>query len=162
MKDENEVRPEWNEISHLSQGVKTLWAQWDQLKVKDGVLYKQWRTPEDGHLIWQLVVPKCLVPEILLSLHDSPTGGHLGKKRLLASVRLRYYWIKVQDDVEKHCLQCDKCGARKVPPKQKRAPLRQYQVGAPLERMAVDILGPLPRTERSNRYILIIGDYFTK
>ena len=32
----------------------------------------------------------------------------------------------------------------------------------PLERIAMDILGPLPVTERGNRYILVVGDYFTR
>ena len=32
----------------------------------------------------------------------------------------------------------------------------------PLERVAMDILGPLPETPRDHRYILVIGDYFTK
>ena len=35
-------------------------------------------------------------------------------------------------------------------------------VRAPLERVAVDILGPLPKTENGHEYILILGDYFTK
>ena len=34
--------------------------------------------------------------------------------------------------------------------------------GFPMERKAIDILGELPITERGNRYILVIGDYFTK
>lgn len=34
--------------------------------------------------------------------------------------------------------------------------------GYPAERLAVDILGPLPLTERGNKYILMVGDYFTK
>ncbi|MCG8112562.1 MAG: DDE-type integrase/transposase/recombinase [Candidatus Thiodiazotropha taylori] len=34
--------------------------------------------------------------------------------------------------------------------------------GYPMERIATDILGPLPETESGNRYILVIGDYFTK
>lgn len=34
--------------------------------------------------------------------------------------------------------------------------------GMPMERIAVDILGELPRTERGNRYILVVSDYFTK
>ncbi|KAI3369557.1 hypothetical protein L3Q82_007765 [Scortum barcoo] len=33
---------------------------------------------------------------------------------------------------------------------------------APMERVAVDILGPFPATERGNRYILVAMDYFTK
>ena len=34
--------------------------------------------------------------------------------------------------------------------------------GYPMERIATNILGPLPETEKRNRYILVISDYFTK
>lgn len=42
------------------------------------------------------------------------------------------------------------------------APLQQYQVGAPMECVALDILGPFPVTEQGNRYVLVAMDYFTK
>ena len=32
----------------------------------------------------------------------------------------------------------------------------------PMQRIAMDILGPLPLTPCSNKYILVIGDYFIK
>ena len=32
----------------------------------------------------------------------------------------------------------------------------------PLERIAMNISGPLPVTERGNCYILVVGDYFTR
>ena len=35
-------------------------------------------------------------------------------------------------------------------------------VERPLQRIAMDILGPLPETEQGNKYILVIGDYSTK
>jgi hypothetical protein len=34
-------------------------------------------------------------------------------------------------------------------------------VGAPWERMAIDILGPLPRTDNGNKYIMVVGDYLS-
>ena len=34
--------------------------------------------------------------------------------------------------------------------------------GVPMERIAMNILGPLPKTLRGNRYVLVISDYFTK
>ena len=34
-------------------------------------------------------------------------------------------------------------------------------VGAPLDRLSTDILGPLPETPRGNRYILTATDHFT-
>ena len=52
---------------------------------------------------------------------------------------------------------------RKAPPPRKhRAPLQQYRVGGPLERIAIDVLGPLTETHRGNPYILVVGDYWTK
>ena len=31
-----------------------------------------------------------------------------------------------------------------------------------MERIAIDILGPLPETPRKNKFILVVSDYFTK
>ncbi|KAL1254817.1 hypothetical protein QQF64_012878 [Cirrhinus molitorella] len=36
------------------------------------------------------------------------------------------------------------------------------RVGGPMERIAVDLMGPMNETERFNRYILVVQDYFTK
>lgn len=43
-----------------------------------------------------------------------------------------------------------------------KAPLQKYVVGAPLERLAIDIMGPLPLTKKKNSYLMVAGDYFTK
>ena len=43
-----------------------------------------------------------------------------------------------------------------------KAPLKLYQVGSPMERVAVDVLGPLLKTNDGNQYIFIAQDYFTK
>ncbi len=40
--------------------------------------------------------------------------------------------------------------------------MQLYQVGAPMERVAVDIAGPLPATTAGNLYICVVMDYFTK
>ena len=40
--------------------------------------------------------------------------------------------------------------------------MQQYNVGVPRERIALDVLGPLPQSTPGNRYIVIIADYFTK
>jgi len=48
------------------------------------------------------------------------------------------------------------------PHRKKRAPMGQYNVGAPFERIAVDVSGPFPVTLSGNRFILVVGDYFSK
>jgi transposase InsO family protein len=58
--------------------------------------------------------------------------------------------------------QCEICEERKNPTIKKRHLLKSYVVGAPFERIATDIAGPFPTTKKGNRYILVVGDYFTK
>ena len=35
-------------------------------------------------------------------------------------------------------------------------------VGAPLDRLSTDILGPFPESNQGNKYVLAVTDYFTK
>lgn len=65
-------------------------------------------------------------------------------------------------DVRAWIRQCAACEAQKVPAKRYKAPLQSYQMGHPFERIAVDVLGPLPETYKGNKCILVVGDYFTK
>ncbi len=37
----------------------------------------------------------------------------------------------------------------------------KYNVGAPFESVAIDVAGPFPKSQRGNRYILVVGDYFS-
>ena len=43
-----------------------------------------------------------------------------------------------------------------------RAKLRVSNIGAPMERLGIDILGPMTQTRRGYRYVLVISDYFTR
>ena len=65
-------------------------------------------------------------------------------------------------DIQNWVRSCDLCRGKKGPPRARKAPLQVYNVGAPLERVAVDVVGPLPATHRGNRYIVVAMDYFTK
>ena len=63
---------------------------------------------------------------------------------------------------EEFCQKCHLCGSKKSPPRPAKAPLQQYLVGAPMERIAIDLTGPLPRTRTGNTSIMVVADYFTK
>ena len=133
------------------------------LFIIDGVLYKKWDDgPTHSHLT--LVVPKALFKTILEENHDAVLSGHLGFKKAFSRIRQNYtvYCYKMKDMVRNDVRACSVCGARKRPHKPPRAPLQNYQQGAPLDRIAMDILGPFPESDQGNRYILLIGDTFTK
>ena len=68
----------------------------------------------------------------------------------------------IRDDIRLWVKSCIECQANKKPRKSPRAPLGSMAVGAPLDRMATDFMGPFPITPRGNRYILVVSDQFSK
>ncbi|GBO17450.1 Transposon Ty3-I Gag-Pol polyprotein [Araneus ventricosus] len=155
-------RPSWQEIAPESPATKRYWALWDSLHLKDGVLYRRWESDDGRSCRWQLILPKSRIPEVLRETHDSASGGHFGVMKTLSKTRERFYWDRLRADVEKWCRECHACGARKGPKTRTKGRLQRYNVGAPFERMALDILGPFPVTTKGNRYVLVLMDYFTK
>ena len=153
------IQPDWGEISHLSECCKFYWVRFDSLEYIDNVLY---HIPENSNEKYQIVVPKKLVGIVLTQLHNSITGGHLGTKKTLSKVKDRYFWYRMSRDTKLWCSVCDVCASRKSPNRKIKAPLQKYIVGVPMERVAIDIMGPLPKSNKGNSYILAIGDYFSK
>ena len=160
--EENVEKPPWEVIAPHSQTTKVYCAQWQSLKLTDGVLYRIWETPSGDATVVQLVLPKSMRHEVLQQLHNAKTSGHLGVAKTLGRLRERFYWVKCRQDVQEWCRNCDICAQKRGPQKKIVAPLKIVNVGAPMERIAIDVLGPLPMTEAGNKYILIIADYFTK
>ena len=128
----------------------------------DGILYRVWEDSCCKREILQVVVATVLRKQVFGFLHDSKTGGHFGVNKTIGKIREKFYWPKLRDDVKVWCGQCDVCAVRKGPSRKIKAPLATYVVGLPMERVAIDVLGPLPVSESGNRYILIAMDYFTK
>jgi transposase InsO family protein len=105
------------------------------------------------------LVPRSLRVAILEGLHEA---GHLGVHRTISRVREAYYWRGYQQDVREWCRKCEKCQKHKRASKTPQSSLKPSVVGRRFQRIAIDILGPLPVSERGNKYILVISDYFSK
>jgi len=153
------TKPNSDQIKQYSLHTNRLFALWDQLTLKDNVLYRHFVSVNGALDRLQLVVPKVLQEEILRLLHDD---GHLGQEKTLSRLKHKFYWPGHYNDVKNWCNTCTTCATHKtVPPKQKAA-LQTVTAGYPLQIVAVDILGPLPESETGNSYIMVVGDYFTK
>ena len=135
---------------------------WNQLLLKQDVLYCILPSATSPGLCDKLVVPKVLRGEVLSELHEGPFGGHLGMEKTLGKVKERFYWPGHFSDVQKWCNTCAVCAMRKTPVPRPKAKLCNLSVGSPMELVAMDILGRLPETAADNSYILVVGDYFTK
>lgn len=68
----------------------------------------------------------------------------------------------MSSDVRRWCKECDICARAKTGPGLGRSSLCQSVTGAPLDRIGIDIVGPLPVTNDGNEYIIVLCDYFTK
>ena len=158
---ESQARPEWSGISATSSFTKTLWRQWDRLSIIGGMLYRKWVSDELQETKFQLIVPEILQVDILKNYHDIPSAGHLGSEKMLSRIQEHFYWPAMKDRIESYCNQCDVCQSRKSS-RLTRAPLGQDPVSEPMEKVSIDVLGPLPLSRRSNRFILVISDCFTK
>ena len=108
-------RPERDVAAKESSAVRNLWLCWEQLAMKDGVLYKKWESPKKNLCSMKLVVPKSLHGTILEAAHDSKMAGHLGVNKTLSKIKTSFHWYKMRESVRLWVRNCVKCGARKCP-----------------------------------------------
>ncbi len=155
-------RPDWQAVSSQGPEIKFFHSQWGSLELHDGMIYRWWQAPGGGIDCLQLLVPHTLRSEVLRWVHGAAGAGHFGNSKTVRRLLQRFYWLGCRQDAELHVHCCDVCTARKGPSRRSHAPLQQYLVGTPMERIGVDILGPFPITEAGNHFVLVAMDYFTK
>jgi hypothetical protein len=113
-----------------------------------------------GELV-QAMVPRDLIRATLCMHHEG--YGHMGSNRMLETIRLRYYWTNMAEDIVNHTAKCINCKLRKSYQRKPKVPIMKYDDTArPLDRVHVDLTGPLPLSKIKNRYIMVIKDYLTK
>ena len=131
---------------------------------RDGLLYHldSKRRTNSYDSFSQLVVPASLRFEILSNVHDHVSGAHFGVHKTFDKIKQRYWWKGMYKDVEHWCKSCTECSTRKSPRNSKKAPLLPIPVEGAFDRVAVDVLGPLPPSNKGNRYIVVFSDYLTR
>lgn len=130
-------------------------------ELKNGLLLRRVMTTEGQKLV--PVVPKKMRAEILESLHDHVTAGHLGVSKTWKRIRSRFYWPKMYHDVAHYVLSCKVCGATKICHQAPPGLLQPIPpTTKPFERVAIDKLGPFLTSIDGNVHILVLTDYATR
>ena len=132
---------------------------------KDRLLYRKWTPPgrsgQDME-VEQLVLPQQCRGTILTLAHSIPLSGHLGKDKTSRRVLQRFYWPTLYKDVATYCKSCPSC-QKSARTRKQRVPMVPLPIiSEPFSRIAMDIVGPLPRSRSGMRYILVICDYATR
>lgn len=102
-------------------------------------------------------------PKIIREYHESVVGGHKGVTKTYKRIRDDFFWDGMKQEITDFVTSCKDCQINKLVRVKTRLPMKITDTPTePFERIQIDIVGPLPVTERKNRYILTIQDNFSK
>ena len=120
---------------------------WDK-----GVLYRTSRNGEQW--INQIVLPKQYRRQVLQLAHSIPKSGHLAKAKTSVRIQKRFYWPTLFRDVGDYCKSCEVCQKtrRARTPRVPMIPLPIIKEPFIISCIAMDIVGPLPRSRSGHRY----------
>lgn len=101
--------------------------------------------------------------KIIKEMHSDPIGGHQGIHRTLERIKLYISWSNMKSDIENYIRNCDICQRNKATRPLTRQELEITDTQSePWNKIALDVVGPLPRTENNCKYILTCQDNLTK
>ena len=152
--------PSNEQLMSQAPEVKTMWAHRQLLLLQEGVLYYRWQSASEEQNLF--VVPEQLRKKMLSLAHSNVAAGHMGIDKTKERLRQVCYWTSQSADVTQYVAACTECSLNKHARQKPRAPLQSYSAGAPMEKVHMDILGPLPKSHRGNLYVLLMVDQFTK
>ena len=126
----------------------------NKYEILNGQLY---RKKDDKKL---KVIQRYEYEGLMYLFHDHEISAHFGIQTTYEKMKERYYWKGMLKDIEAYIKSCKQCQFRGKPKGQHE--LHPIQVKEPFYQIGIDIVGPLPITEKRNKYIVVAIDYLTK
>ncbi|XP_033218334.1 uncharacterized protein LOC117173800 [Belonocnema kinseyi] len=118
------------------------------------------RGASDGK--WRLPVAQASRPQVLWEYHDAPLSGHPGADVTIRAIQTFFFWPGMNREIHRyvsgsHICICSKPMRARIPDTQSpRIDRRAW------ETVAVNLMGPYPRTRYGNHFILVVTDLFTR
>ena len=134
-----------------------LFSQSKNYIIENELLYKQDR--KDATKFYR-IIQKQELPALLYMMHNDPTSGHFVTDAMFHKIKARYYWPQYYEDIKKYVQECDACQRRER--SKRNNLLHPIPVHSPFYQIGIDFVGPLPRTKRGKKYIIVAMDYLTK
>ena len=130
---------------------------------------KRKKMEREGDLLYletgQFVVPQSeqLRAWIMAWAHDVKGSAHRGSARMLAWIKERAWWSKIDDDVQRYCRSCEAC--------QRSKPNLQGRQGLPMsietpqavgDWLSMDFVGPLPAGGSGNTAVMVVVERLSR
>ena len=158
---QDDVTPSKQDLQSKSPLVKSILSSRELLELDDHGVLKINPTKQIQTWSSRIVLPEELIAPALQRLHDGVEGGHLGILKTLRKMQQRFWRPGLAKAVTNYCKSCLVCAECKAG-KSSKAPLTNMTTGSPMQRVHIDVIGPLPRSKKGNKYILTVQCAFTK
>ena len=132
----------------------------DDYCVRQGVLYHMW-SPQPGlpRRRLRMVIPKPLQTPVIKEVHTSVLSSHLGMEKTVAMLKQRCVFKGMHDRVRSYIANCEVCHkVKNVTKKVVRGGSLYEMAEEPFMRVHVDFAGPLPTTQKGNRFFCVATD----
>ena len=139
-----------------SREVKALLCHHLKLRLWKGQLYLKTSANQEDQNDMRLVLPWAYHTLAMHGCHDDLS--HLGTECMLDLLRDQSYWSMMQDDVDQHILDCDRCNRFKVHCEELYPILATY----PLELVHIDFLMIENPRNGKDVSVLVITNNFTR
>lgn len=157
------IKDSW--YNKLVSQVKINPLKYSNFRISDGgILYKNMGKTSSDATTWKQVVPKEKRIELLKKFHDDPTsGGHFGIYKTYHRILENYCWPGMQHDITRYVNKCKICAAHKPEQKLKAGIMgKKPEVNRCWQYIAIDLIGPFPRSTKGYQHILVVCDFFSK
>lgn len=161
----NSLPDKW--FSRMLDAVRKEPGKYSDWRIEDDKLYKHIRprypalaTESDS---WKEVVQKPSRKALIYKAHDAPLAGHCGVHKTYDRLCQNFYWPKMKQDVASYVRRCTVCQSTKPIRKRPAGHMAIRKIAEkPWEMLSIDLIGPLPRSNRGFLYILTVVDNFSK
>lgn len=135
-------------------------------KKKDKFIYKDkllfYTKNFEGEVFRYLVIPKSYRQLVMWHTHDHPTAGHRGIQTTYQLLSRIVYWSNMFKDVKAYVSRCAVCCTHLPKSLIHKAPLQPTVSKYPWSEIMIDFVGPVTKSGRGHKYLLVIVDLFSK
>lgn len=116
---------------------------------------------EDEYHFERAYLPESMYESCVTFFHDSPLSGHLGFDKTYDQIQRRFYWIGMYKYIHNYVSSCELCQKHKYRNRKPYGTLYTPRVRMPFEKVAVDLIGPMPKSTHGHAYALVLVDTCT-
>lgn len=152
-----------SEVAFSSSNIKNEKLKIEPIRVMFRYIFKELNTKINiFHNNVNLDLTANEIKKILVDFHVSPLGGHQGLSRTYKRIKERFKWHNMYNDIKQYIKACETCQRNKCGRKTKTPMVLTSTAKYPMEKIYLDVVGPLNLTENQSKYLLTFQCDLTK